>query len=74
MSSNLRHLNRAHHRITNICSLQGTDIDVAGEFIVMAANLLHQGRSCFGRSAAAGGSEEDDSRWELIRQVINTKS
>src|SRR2546421_9880895 len=49
------------------------NIDVAGEFVVMAANLIY----LKSRSLVPGDqqppdeeAEEDDPRWELIRQLV----
>src|SRR5881409_2601730 len=49
------------------------NIDVAGEFIVMAANLLYiKSRSLLpvDQQPPEEEAEEDDPRWELIRQLI----
>ncbi len=48
------------------------NIDLASEFIVMAANLMYmKSRTLLPRSeqAAEEDAEDDDPRWELIRQV-----
>ena len=50
--------------------------DVAGEFIVMAANLLYiKSRSLLpvDQQPPEEEAEEDDPRWELIRQLIEYK-
>lgn len=52
------------------------DIDVAGEFIVMAANLLYiKSRTLLpvDQQMADEDADEDDPRWELIRQLIEYK-
>ncbi|MFV0416307.1 MAG: segregation and condensation protein A [Chthoniobacterales bacterium] len=52
------------------------NIDVAGEFIVMAANLLYiKSRTLLPVDQQMGeeDAEEDDPRWELIRQLIEYK-
>src|SRR5438046_1885675 len=52
------------------------NIDVAGEFIVMAANLLYiKSRSLLpvDQQPPEEEPEEDDPRWELIRQLIEYK-
>ncbi len=52
------------------------DIDLAGEFIVMAANLLYiKSRTLLpvDQQMAEEDAEEDDPRWELIRQLIEYK-
>jgi len=49
------------------------NIEVAGEFIVMASNLLYiKSRSLLplDQQPPADEAEEDDPRWELIRQLI----
>lgn len=58
-------------------ALEAIDVEVAGEFIVMAANLLYiKSRTLLpvdlqGPEEEEG--EEDDPRWELIRQLIEYK-
>jgi segregation and condensation protein A len=52
------------------------DIDVAGEFVVMAANLIYiKSRSLLpvSQQPPEEEAEEDDPRWELIRQLIEYK-
>lgn len=54
------------------------DLDVAGEFLVMAATLmLIKSRELLPRDqrpeAAAGEEDEDDPRWELIRKLVEYK-
>jgi segregation and condensation protein A len=52
------------------------NIDIAGEFIVMAANLLYmKSRSLLpvDQQAPDEDAAEDDPRWDLIRQLIEYK-
>jgi segregation and condensation protein A len=52
------------------------NIDLAGEFIVMAANLLYiKSRTLLpaDQQMADEEADEDDPRWELIRQLIEYK-
>jgi len=59
-----------------IASFQVLNIEVAGEFIVMAANLLYiKSRMLLPKDQqmAEEDAEEDDPRWELIRQLIEYK-
>lgn len=52
------------------------NIDLASEFIVMAANLMYlKSRTLLPRAEQAPDeeTEEDDPRWELIRQLIEYK-
>ncbi len=52
------------------------EIDVAGEFVVMAANLIYlKSRSLLplDQQPPEEDAEEDDPRWELIRQLIEYK-
>jgi segregation and condensation protein A len=52
------------------------DIDVAGEFIVMAANLIYlKSRSLLPASVQPPEeeAEEEDPRWELVRQLLEYK-
>lgn len=52
------------------------NIDLAGEFIVMAANLIYlKSRSLLpaDQQPPEEDAEEDDPRWELIRQLIEYK-
>ena len=53
------------------------NIDLAGEFIVMAANLMYlKSRTLIPKPVRPPGTEEedeDDPRWELIRQLIEYK-
>lgn len=57
-------------------AFQVLNIDLAGEFIVMAANLLYiKSRTLLPKDQqmAEEDAEEDDPRWELIRQLIEYK-
>lgn len=58
-------------------ALEAIDVEVAGEFIVMAANLLYiKSRTLLPldlQGPAEEEGEEDDPRWELIRQLIEYK-
>jgi len=52
------------------------DLDVAGDFIVMAANLIYiKSRSLLPKDQQPPeeAAEEDDPRWELVRQLIEYK-
>src|SRR5437899_8812618 len=52
------------------------NIDVAGEFIVMASNLIYlKSRSLLpvDQQPPEEEAEEDDPRWELIRQLVEYK-
>src|SRR6476660_6391818 len=52
------------------------NIDIAGEFIVMAANLIYlKSRSLLpiDQQPPDDEAEEDDPRWDLIRQLIEYK-
>lgn len=52
------------------------NIDLAGEFVVMAANLIYlKSRSLLpvDQQPPEEDAEEDDPRWELIRQLIEYK-
>jgi segregation and condensation protein A len=52
------------------------DLDVAGEFVVMAANLIYIKSRCLlpvDQQPPEEQAEEDDPRWELVRQLIEYK-
>jgi segregation and condensation protein A len=52
------------------------DLDVAGDFVVMAANLIYiKSRSLLPKDQQPPDeqAEEDDPRWELVRQLIEYK-
>ena len=53
------------------------NIEIAGEFIVMAANLIYlKSRSLLpvDQQPPEEDAQEDDPRWDLIRQLIEYKS
>ena len=57
-------------------AFQALNIDVAGEFIVMAANLLYiKSRMLLPKEQqmAPEDADEEDPRWELIRQLVEYK-
>jgi segregation and condensation protein A len=57
-------------------AFQELNIDVAGEFVVMAANLIYlKSRSLLpaDQQPPEEDAEEDDPRWDLIRQLIEYK-
>ncbi len=57
-------------------AFQVLNIDLAGEFIVMAANLLYiKSRTLLPKDQQMPeeDADEDDPRWELIRQLIEYK-
>src|SRR3954454_22027926 len=57
-------------------AFQELNIDVAGEFIVMAFGLLYIDSGSLlpvGQQPPDEEAEEDDPRWELIRQLIEYK-
>lgn len=59
-----------------MAAFQVLNIELAGEFIVMAANLLYiKSRTLLPKDQqmAEEDAEEDDPRWELIRQLIEYK-
>src|SRR5918911_3268610 len=52
------------------------DLELAGEFVVMAANLIYiKSRSLLPihQQPAEDDAEEEDPRWDLIRQLIEYK-
>jgi segregation and condensation protein A len=52
------------------------DLDVAGDFVVMAANLIYiKSRSLLPKEMQPPdeAAEEDDPRWELVRQLLEYK-
>src|SRR5579862_2301575 len=52
------------------------DLDVAGDFVVMAANLIYiKSRSLLPKDQQPPeeAAEEEDPRWELVRQLIEYK-
>src|SRR6266704_2356645 len=59
-----------------IQAFKDLNIDIAGEFIVMAANLIYlKSRSLLpaDQRPPEEDVEEDDPRWDLIRQLIEYK-
>ena len=59
-----------------VLAVKDLDIEFAGEFIVMAANLMYlKSRTLLPRvdQPPEEDAEEDDPRWELIRQLIEYK-
>jgi segregation and condensation protein A len=57
-------------------NFKALNVEVASEFIVMAANLLYiKSRELLPKNqrAADDEAEEDDPRWELIRQLVEYK-
>jgi len=57
-------------------AFQVLDLDIAGEFVVMAANLIYiKSRSLLPVQAQADeeGEDEVDPRWELVRQLLEYK-
>ncbi len=58
-------------------ALEAIDVEIAGEFIVMAANLLYiKSRTLLPadlQGPAEEEGEDEDPRWELIRQLIEYK-
>lgn len=62
--------------IAYIDTFKMLNIDLAGEFIVMAANLMYlKSRTLLPRPVQPpeADAEEEDPRWELIRQLIEYK-
>lgn len=62
--------------LTYMDTFKMLDIDLASEFIVMAANLMYiKSRTLLPKSVQPPEEEidEDDPRWELIRQLIEYK-
>ena len=57
-------------------AFQVLDLDIAGEFVVMAANLIYiKSRSLLPvhQQGEDEGEEEADPRWELVRQLLEYK-
>lgn len=63
--------------IEHVERMQQLDLDVAGEFLVMAATLMYiKSRELLPADQAVTAEEEDDGldpRWELIRQLVEYK-
>jgi len=53
--------------------LQELDLDIAGEFIVMAATLMQIKVQMLLPKAEAEGEEEPDPRAELVRRLLEYK-
>ena len=53
------------------------DLDIAGEFVVMASTLMYiKSRELLPKSqqvVGEAGDDEEDPRWELIRQLVAYK-
>jgi segregation and condensation protein A len=65
-----------HQYLEYLQAFKELNIDVAGEFVVMAANLLYlKSRSLLpvDQQPPEEDAEEDDPRWDLIRQLIEYK-
>ena len=65
-----------HQYLEYLQAFKELNIDVAGEFVVMAANLIYlKSRSLLpvDQQPPDEEAEEDDPRWELIRQLIEYK-
>ncbi len=70
----LEHITRQY--LAYIDTFQMLNIEVASEFIVMAANLMYiKSRELLPKvlQAADDEADEDDPRWELIRQLVEYK-
>jgi len=68
----------AEQFIEYIETLRLLDLEVAGEFLVMAATLMYiKSRELLPKDQQVqleGEDEGEDPRWELIRQLVNTRS
>ena len=65
-----------HQYLEYLQAFKELNIDVAGEFVVMAANLIYlKSRSLLpvDQQPPEEDAEEDDPRWDLIRQLIEYK-
>jgi segregation and condensation protein A len=65
-----------HQYLEYLQAFKELNIDVAGEFVVMAANLLYlKSRSLLpvDQQPPEEDAEDDDPRWDLIRQLIEYK-
>ena len=66
----------AHQYLDTLRLMQLLDLEVAGEFLVMAATLLHiKSRMLLPKDQQPPleEDEEEDPRWELIRQLVEYK-
>jgi segregation and condensation protein A len=64
------------HYLEYLDAFKILDLDVAGDFVVMAANLIYiKSRSLLPKDLQPPEEmvEEDDPRWELVRQLIEYK-
>jgi segregation and condensation protein A len=65
-----------HQYLEYLQAFKELNIDIAGEFVVMAANLIYlKSRSLLpvDQQPPDEEAEEDDPRWDLIRQLIEYK-
>jgi len=65
-----------HQYLEYLQAFKELNIDVAGEFVVMAANLIYiKSRSLLplDQQPPEEDVEEDDPRWDLIRQLVEYK-
>src|SRR5437867_5325348 len=65
-----------HQYLEYLQAFKELNIDLAGEFVVMAANLIYlKSRSLLpvDQQPPDEEAEEDDPRWDLIRQLIEYK-
>jgi segregation and condensation protein A len=65
-----------HQYLEYLQAFKELKIDIAGEFVVMAANLIYlKSRSLLplDQQPPEEDAEEDDPRWDLIRQLIEYK-
>jgi segregation and condensation protein A len=65
-----------HQYLEYLQAFKELEIDIAGEFVVMAANLIYlKSRSLLplDQQPPEEDAEEDDPRWDLIRQLIEYK-
>ena len=70
----IEHITRQY--LDYIDAFQVLDLDIAGEFVVMAANLIYiKSRSLLPvcQQGEAESEEEADPRWELVRQLLEYK-
>src|SRR5437870_12035006 len=65
-----------HQYLEYLQAFKELNIELAGEFIVMAANLIYlKSRSLLpiDQQSPEEDAEEDDPRWDLLRQLIEYK-
>ncbi|MFM9996014.1 MAG: segregation and condensation protein A, partial [Phycisphaerales bacterium] len=61
----------ADQYLEHLAAIERIDIDLAGEFLVMAATLMEiKSRSLLPQEAAAEGDDEPDPRRELVKQLL----